>query len=1714
MPELSMQEVFGQAEPAAEVKPQGQELSHEAIFNTPPAFEQEAKAGPSVLGAVGEAAGQLGKATAAAVDMIAGIPAQLLGVGAAAGARAAALGSGESRQIQDLASAAAQEQIPQDVAKMLGIHPELLTKPTQYLIERFGGGKEFDQSVVTKTVDSIAKTLEHSTGGVVTEQDAKDYFNTVMAAGGVKGVEIGGKALGEHIKARAAERATAERPAAPVAESGVPLENPDPARYKPVYTEGKLTGWEDKSKPPTAEEAGAVSAKQVKEIFARAKKGVTAEEADVQTVKNIFERALRPQEAAAPEAAAEEPAVTPKTRIATPPMIGEEIPQPISDALDSAFGKISRGERPTLTAEELLALRAMRQSSPIVDAMGKPMRGAIDPRLLKVMGAFAGGVGVGLTGLGLYKMYETWQDYKKVKEQNEQLEMENKSLRQLQEDMLRRRDEEQNKDQELTPRRGKILAEAAGITALMAPALIGAMRVKGTGIWSPRAVEGLHGELAASLHGPEETVIQGLQERGKLSVDATDAEMWKAHDAHVDALRNRSEKMVTDYLNRHAGTETDPLRDIKIPVGDKMVRWEDVTDKAFEAARIPERLDLMKQGKAEIGEPIWSLGKDRGYITDAEQASASSSDALKSYLSHVGDYLRLNVDPAKLGQYDLVRAVKETAANDERVAKLAEKARVASSKELPTVKEYSDGSRWVEIKAPEKLTAEQGKRVKQVEYAGIKATGSRGGSVYEALDTQGKPIENNYTREPARGATPEEAFLAGRLAEEGNIMGHCVGGYCADVFAGNSRIFSLRDAKGESHVTVEVTKPGDVLSGEILMQKGPQGKAAWEDYLKELEVNRNEDLHNFISRRYPQLAAAIENTPDNIAQIKGKQNRAPDSRYLPAVQDFVKAQGPWGEVGDLEGTGLTKGSNVFKWPDFKRYAEQAGIKFDPESYYTDAEVKSLISQTAEVKAKSGLDSQRGSADPKHLAKLAVLAGGVALGAYLDPQHPVQGGLFGSGVATLLLNAHPKAWAEAVRRAQVKGPIARIDDLTSQTAYQIKVGQRAAYQLTSEVDRLVPDAVRREAIYDFLENERPTNLSAAERQVAGKVRAYLDTLGRIAKDAGVVKQMIGDYATRIYGKDKGLFESSPVGGAATSSPFGKPRGYQTRAEAEAAGYTPITTDISQVITAYSDSITKAINNAKLVDSLRASELADGTKLVVKEGKGAPRDYQRIDAPQLRGLVVHPDIASDLKFVFDAKDPGAIIHGLDVINSAQKRLGVSMSLFHAAALEHALLGGMRIAKSPIVGAKAFGQSFMPAVFGESLAVKQIREGGLGDVVDRGMKAGLQFGFERATPTIAEERLGIYGAIDGVTKYLDNTVPGLGKYTTGVLAETNRMFDRAMWGRFHATMKLATFEDKVSELSRNNARANTGKSAAEIGKMAASFTNDLFGGLDWQKIAGEFESRWGREMANAALSPTGRLGMRLLMFAPDWTISTTRAFLKSFGKLGVATAAGAVMGVEASPEHKLIAGVLGGLAGYGAGRAGGLKSVEGTGIKGLLRPTELADLHRQYFMRSAFIYTTIVDTLNYQMSGHHIWDNKDPTRLDRGDGTTQQVSKHFMEPMHWITTPGQQALNKLSFIVKEPANQILSTEYLSTHGAPRMGLTPPGEPITLGTRIGHAARQFTPITAQGFEAANPQKAGWSAIGMPVYGKTYEERAALKEERKRAAIQRRIEKRAKEQR
>ncbi len=230
-----------------------------------------------------------------------------------------------------------------------------------------------------------------------------------------------------------------------------------------------------------------------------------------------------------------------------------------------------------------------------------------------------------------------------------------------------------------------------------------------------------------------------------------------------------------------------------------------------------------------------------------------------------------------------------------------------------TFKEYPEqGFKWVELRQP-KETGKKVSREKTTSELEMADEGVETMSYEDIVDMVNDLARDEGIRPGTRefnemlednirmfGKKPDEVdesikALEDALKYEGETMGHCVGGYCPDVVEGRSKIYSLRDKKGQPHVTIEVA-PAQHL-----------------DYNKWF-ASQTEDMQNEIARRRiadknynvyetPEYLSARADLPPEIVQIKGKANRAPNPEYLPAVQDFIRS-GNFGKIGDLQNAGL------------------------------------------------------------------------------------------------------------------------------------------------------------------------------------------------------------------------------------------------------------------------------------------------------------------------------------------------------------------------------------------------------------------------------------------------------------------------------------------------------------------------------------------------------------------------------------------------------------------------------------------------------------------------------------------------------------------------------------------------------------------------------------------------------------------------------------------
>lgn len=245
-------------------------------------------------------------------------------------------------------------------------------------------------------------------------------------------------------------------------------------------------------------------------------------------------------------------------------------------------------------------------------------------------------------------------------------------------------------------------------------------------------------------------------------------------------------------------------------------------------------------------------------------------------------------------------------------------------------KEYPEqGFKWVELKAPKetgrKISVEKPEMDLPPDYNEAMGREVAMDMAYDEGLEEGTREFNDFVRRTmedfGRKKTVEmdEAYkaLEDALKYEGETMGHCVGGYCEEVASGQSRIYSLRDKKGQPHVTIE-TRPME--NYELEAAKMKRAGASPEE-----------------------IAAFFENPPQEIVQIKGKANRAPNPEYLPAVQDFVRSQN-WSNVGDLKNTGLV---------DLQQMGVPAEMR-GGQRFVTEDEYKDIVRKNAEGFAEGGL----------------------------------------------------------------------------------------------------------------------------------------------------------------------------------------------------------------------------------------------------------------------------------------------------------------------------------------------------------------------------------------------------------------------------------------------------------------------------------------------------------------------------------------------------------------------------------------------------------------------------------------------------------------------------------------------------------------------------------------------------------------------------------------
>ena len=352
--------------------------------------------------------------------------------------------------------------------------------------------------------------------------------------------------------------------------------------------------------------------------------------------------------------------------------------------------------------------------------------------------------------------------------------------------------------------------------------------------------------------------------------------------------------------------------------------WENLTDQAIRNRSAGMRV---KQGESTTAfpqmkraleenpwlktvEPTTPVHDANGFVNDLEFRHLI--DELKNSIAHNSDLpAHLRLKPETLDKMTVPHAVKHVAKINKYRAEQVANAAKEHLKDFPIVHEGGNGYNIHELKLPEVGPEYKFEKIEGNKNHYWKITDPEG-NVHAATGT----TEENARRQFARSSTGGNFDkLDKALKNEGEQMGHCVGGYTDSVADGKSRIFSLRDEKGGAHATVEATPSRQTYNPALIPDdvKARIDKKAHDETVKAGYPKDSMGwLHHYTGVQIQEGEKYFKNNPlINIQQIKGKGNGAVSEKYRGYIKDWLnKEADKIGEVQDLDNVGLFRGTSV------------------------------------------------------------------------------------------------------------------------------------------------------------------------------------------------------------------------------------------------------------------------------------------------------------------------------------------------------------------------------------------------------------------------------------------------------------------------------------------------------------------------------------------------------------------------------------------------------------------------------------------------------------------------------------------------------------------------------------------------------------------------------------------------------------------------------------
>ena len=496
-----------------------------------------------------------------------------------------------------------------------------------------------------------------------------------------------------------------------------------------------------------------------------------------------------------------------------------------------------------------------------------------------------------------------------------------------------------------------------------------AIKRKG-GNWLSGDVEGGLKSLRKSLVNntdPAQQLARLEQKYGPAGAEEVLASGMYPNIREDAAMNNWIDTKLTKYIRNDMGTPEDPVRALA-EQGILHTTPYQIADSGSQIMqkRLGVGMPVQPMGKSPEAQ-FWETVTDRAI--DPFSAGAYKHGALDESILKNNPWLDKVPDDAMVYKS---KGLARGLGFDHLIDELAAAANPYSGIPRNLQIDYKDLQKISMPQAVERVAKINAWRAENLAAANLAAANNAATVPFRAYQTiPGRDAPNNRGLQWVELALKDDApesidALNTALGYEGNTMGHSVGGYRTVDRGGSrsyglggwdaltnkeARIYSLRDAKGEPHVTIEIGSKKELplqIPDDIAEQLAAEGKRIGNKKADALGYGQWSE-ERFLEERFATTRLrddwkyANPTTSDRIVQIKGKGNQAPTDEYLPFVQDFVRNQN-WSDVGDFKNTGLR---DLNKTPALKRWAVNKGVeapRYLTEQEYGRLEMEFLAEQ--------------------------------------------------------------------------------------------------------------------------------------------------------------------------------------------------------------------------------------------------------------------------------------------------------------------------------------------------------------------------------------------------------------------------------------------------------------------------------------------------------------------------------------------------------------------------------------------------------------------------------------------------------------------------------------------------------------------------------------------------------------------------------------------------